>query len=232
MNTNLRFAAVLAAATLTVAGCGSSDDNQSVSPDVEAVPMPTVAEDDDAPPTAEAESAPMPTRETAPDEADETDEPDEPELPRSQRGNLIKEIGETAGAYNEHDGPESPWLEFQVTDIEVGGQCTSDYAEASQNGHFLIVSIAASTGSELSESLYGQEVWFDSYEFSVVGADGVTENDVEGNAYMCLASRDEMPRIGPGENATGMVALDVSAESGTLVFKPWFMDGAGWEWEF
>ncbi|NED94771.1 hypothetical protein G1H11_05545 [Phytoactinopolyspora alkaliphila] len=66
----------------------------------------------------------------------------------------------------------------------------------------------------------------------MIGPDGVTENDVVGSSYSCLSSRDEMPSVGPGENATGKVALDIAAESGIPVFQPWFMYDGGWEWKF
>ena len=40
-----------------------------------------------------------------------------PEGERSQRGNLIKEIGETAGIRETESA--NPWLQFQITGIEV-----------------------------------------------------------------------------------------------------------------
>jgi hypothetical protein len=228
--TTMRVTALLTAATLAVAGCSNNDD-ASVAPDVESVPAPTTEDDPVETTTVEADVETAPAATPDP-ELEDPAEPDTPEPPTSRRGNLIKELGETAGVYDLDEGPDSVWLEFKITDIETNGECTSDYADPPQNGHFLIVSITASTGSKLSDELYGSEVSFDSYDFSVIGPDGVTENDVDGNAYMCLAERDLIPSLGPGENATGKIVLDIASESGTLVFKPWFMYEGGWEWEF
>jgi hypothetical protein len=222
MITTRILGAVLASVALVLSACGS-DDGPSVTADVDSVP---IAEEEDEP-------ADEPTEEPEP----EAEEEPEPAANESQRGNLIKELDEVAWVGPlESNTIDDAWFQFKITDIEVGDKadCTEDsgYSEPPENGHFLFITIVASTSSDWPEDDWVDEVYFMDSNFSVVGSDGVTENDVEGSALWCLASKDTMPNLGPGENATGKVVLDIGSESGVLVFKPWFVDGAGWEWEF
>jgi hypothetical protein len=206
------------AALGVLVGCGGADTdaaapNTSVPADVSEVPVPT------------PERTPEPT-------------PAEPTGERSQRGNLIKKIGETAFNYDPDRGPEARWLEFKVTEIEVDGECTEEFAEPPENGHMLFVTIAASTSSEWPAFVTEAgltAVDFSSTDFTIIGADGVTEHDLATAAtYGCLPEGEQLPaQIGPGENVVGKVILDTANTTGILVYKPWYAGGSsGWEWQY
>lgn len=97
----------------------------------------------------------------------------------------------------------------------------------------MILTIAVSTATNWPEDMAGMAIDFIPHDFSVIGEDGVTENDVAGNAYSCLDDGDIVPDVGPGENAAGKLALDVNSETGVLVYRPLYvMLEGGWEWTF
>lgn len=179
--------------------------------------------------TADVEDVPT----TPPPEPEQPAPPTAPGTEISQRGNAIKEIGETAFAYE--TDPADPWLEFQVTDIEVDGQCTEEFAEPPENGHFLFVTISASTSSAWPAELQGLTVDFSAFDFSIIGKDGLTESSLDTIAtFGCLPESELLPidGIGPGENVTGKLILDTANPSGVLVFRPWFLGTGGWEWTY
>lgn len=165
--------------------------------------------------------------------ASPTPDDDATESPVSQRGNLIKEVGETAGLLDREGG--EPWMEFRITDIEVDGECTGPYPDPPENGHFVIVSLAISTGSQWPEDWDDFTIDISASDWSVIGPDGLTQSNLDTFAsYSCLAERDELPySIGRGENVVGKIVLDTSADTGILVYKPWYGGGVtGWEWEY
>lgn len=237
--------ALVSSLSLLLVGCGGeTSDGDSPSPTAEeAAQEPaegTAAVDDseDDSEDAEAESA-----EAAADEGDEGGESEElepseedptrdtSESERSPRGNLPKDLGQTASIAT--DGGEGDLLlEFRVTDITVDGECTGEYPQDPQNGKFLIVTLEAETYPELGEQEYVNSWDFNPYDFQIIGQDGTRENDSVGTAYSCLSESDALPMsIGPGQKVTGKVALDTAYESGYLVYVPGLLE-AGWEWQF
>jgi hypothetical protein len=200
--------------TLVIAGCGGGSDQP------EAVRSPSVAADVSEVPLPSKSPTPTPTAVTP-----------TPEL--SQRGNIVKAIGETAWASDYPDG-SNPWFEMQVTGIEVGAECTEDYAEPAENGQFMFVTIAVSTSSEWPAEMQGVPLEFNPNEFTIIGPDTLTEHDL-GTAptYGCLPQGELFPiaGFGPGENLTGTVVLDSANTTGVLVFQPWWA-ASGWEWAY
>ena len=178
--------------------------------------------------TADAEAIATPT--TTP-----TPEPTVSTPATSERGNVVKQIGETAWV-SMSATDLTPWVEFQVTGIEVGGECTSDYATPPTNGQFLFVSMSMSTATEWPPEMAGVELDFNPFDWSTVGADGLTENDLTGNGsiYGCLEEGSlENVTVGPGENVVGTVVLDSANPSGVLVYQPfWGGTPGGWEWTY
>ncbi len=210
----MKHVMAVAALVLALAGCGGSSGEGG-----DAAPTRTV--------TADAEAIATPT--TAPEP---TPEPTVSVPVTSERGNIVKAVGETAGVMDLVTG--NLWVEFQVTGIEVGGTCTADYVEPSENGQFLFVSLSMSTATEWPSDMQGVSLDFNPNEWSVIGADGLTENELATvSTYGCLAEGDLVPvTVGPGENVVGTVALDTANPSGVLVFKPWWGGGSGWEWTY
>lgn len=150
---------------------------------------------------------------------------------KSPRGNIIKAIGEAAGVTNE--AGETVWT-FVVTNIEVGFKCNSGIADPPKNGHYVAIHIESETTAALADDPYDTTVTFFASEFTVFDSDGKRENDSEGNAHWCVSSDMQMPGIiGPAEKAEGVVVLDTSHDTGTIVFQPGALGGAGgWEWEY
>ena len=217
------------------------------------VPGGSSGQDDDAQPQATVtvtETAPAP--EPTGQEADEQDEPaptspkvsDEPEDTEptqqaedgtgadglSSRGNIPKQIGEPATLTASSGGKA---LEFSVTGIEPNAQCTSSYAESPENEMFVRVDIEATTGTaeDMEELFYSDSTMFNPYDWKFVDSSGRTANDIGSMAtYMCLDTGQTLPTdIGPGENVSGSLILDVTDSSGTLIYEPVY-DSAGWEW--
>ena len=199
---------------LALTGCGgaggepAAEPSDAVTADVEAVESPT----------------PTPTE----------PEPTITQPPTSQRGNVIKQIGETA-YLTMSPTDMTPWLEFQVTDIAVAPECSGEFAEPPENGNFLIVSLNISTATTWPTDVEGIPLDFNPNDWSVVGEDGVTESALGTAAtYSCLDESELLPvsGIGPGENVVGKLVLDSKNATGVLVYKPWYAPGGGWEWTF
>ena len=148
----------------------------------------------------------------------------------TSRGNIPKQVGEEA-RLTASSGEQA--LEFTVTGIQPDFQCTSPYAEAPENESFVKVDITASTGSaqDLEELFYSESMMFNPFEWKFVDSSGRTANEIGTMAsYGCLDDSEGLPlEIGPGENVTGSLVLDVTGSSGTLIYKPVY-DSAGWEW--
>lgn len=157
------------------------------------------------------------------------------EAETSDRGLLVKEIGEVAGL---GDSPVEAMAEFTVDSIEVAGACTSEIAEEPENGYFVMVTITATVQPGFAEWFEAESGWaggmpFDTYSFGLIDADGVVVNapDTWG-ALSCLADADMMPdEVTDGKTATGTVVLDSPTPSGVVTFQPTGVEG-GWEWEF
>uniref|UniRef100_UPI000463099D hypothetical protein n=1 Tax=Arthrobacter sp. CAL618 TaxID=1055770 RepID=UPI000463099D len=67
------------------------------------------------------------------EEAEEAEEAEEPET--SDRGNLVKDVGEPAGIFNTNDRSTNV-IDFTVTSI-APAKCTEEYAQPPINGHYL-----------------------------------------------------------------------------------------------
>jgi hypothetical protein len=200
----------------------------SVDANIEAVQPPA--------PTTETDvtDARTPTPEPEPEPEPEPQPTEEPAGETSQRGNLIKQIDEVAGMYDLAKGPESLWLEFKITEIEVDGECTAEFADPPENEAFILVSLSISTATDWPADMRGLTVDFSPGDWSIVGPDGLTESAIDTFAsYLCIAESERLPDrgIGPGENVVGKLAFDSRNTSGVLIYRPWFTDG-GWEWEF
>ena len=166
------------------------------------------------------------------DLATDSSTPTATQAPRSDRGNLIKQVGEPAGN-RVAEGSDEWALKFTVTGIEVDPQCTAEYAVPAVNGHLVAISIEATTGPEpkFSEILYNG-VTFDANRWKAIASNGTTVNSITSNAtYSCLEQAESLPmHIGAAEKVTGKVILDVPDAAGTLVYSDY--GSTGWEWAY
>jgi hypothetical protein len=147
----------------------------------------------------------------------------------SERGNVIKQLGETGGFGPTQDNIA---VTFAVDKITVDAKCTAQYAQKSEHGHFVKVDLRAETKSTMPPNMgYGVS----GYEFTTVGEDGITEQTlVTGPAFSCLDESEQFPAtLNPGSKYRGSIVLDTKNPEGVLVFRPMFMGGAGgWEWAY
>ena len=240
------FAASLLGLTLALSGCtpDSSSDEPEPAPETVTVTQtapaaepfssaPSPEEQDESAGTGSRAAADSTDESSDAADDDETAKPDAPAADASgltERGNIPKQIGEEA-SLTASSGEKA--LSFKVTDIQPGFQCTSPYAEAPENESFVKVDITASTGSaeDLEELFFIDSMMFNPYDWKFVDSSGRTANDIGTVAsYMCLDTGESLPdEIGPGENVSGSLILDVTDTAGTLVYAPVY-DTEGWEW--
>lgn len=124
-------------------------------------------------------------------------------------------------------------MSFVVKSISVDSACTSPYAQAPQNGHFIAVAVDVETTPDLAKDI-NKFVWFGAQSWKLIADNGTTYNGSldSGPAYGCLNDSERLPsNIGPAEKVTGTLVLDVPVTSGTLVLEN-TGGGGGWEWVF
>ncbi|GAA2523934.1 MAG: hypothetical protein Q4C90_09310 [Kocuria sp.] len=153
--------------------------------------------------------------------------------PTSERGNLQKKFGESAGITVEgQNGESEPVIEFTVKSVDMDTQCTSPVAMPAENGHLVTVNVEAETGpaESFKEALYGQDFMFNPADWKFVDDKGKTANSVMTNpVFNCLDSKELIREMGPAERANGKIVLDLPSTKGTLIYGPSLLDGA-WEW--
>lgn len=148
---------------------------------------------------------------------------------KSIRGNIVKEVGQLAGM-TASDGSDTVIATFVVTQIQLDPPCTSSFASPSANGHYIGMSINAETTAALADETF-PTISFSEFGWQAFDTNGKRLNDPIGNAYSCLDSSQQMPPdIGPGQSVSGMIVLDVAAESGVLALL--MGANAGWEWNY
>lgn len=196
-----KFFVVASATALLLTGCGSAATPASA-PDVTPIASSSAA------PSSESPSAAAPST--------------------SDRGNLIKKVGQTAGMTNAN-GDQA--VSFVVKKINTGLKCTGEFAEKPDNGHLVGIQMDVQTFKELNDPDFpGADFITSTWNF--VSAKGTTFNGNlgSGSAFSCLKEADYLPmNIGPAEKATGWIVLDVPATAGTLIFES--DAGTGWEYE-
>ncbi len=236
------FAASLLGLTLALSGCTAQpSDEPEPAPETVTVTQTAPAEDqpsaeaspeaaEDSPAADGDDSAEASGQASEAADSDAAAKPATDASGLSERGNIPKQIGEEA-SLTASSGEKA--LSFEVTDIQSDFQCTSPYAEAPENESFVKIDITASTGSaeDMEELFYIDSMMFNPYDWKFVDSSGRTANDIGTVAsYMCLDTGESLPdEIGPGENVSGSLILDVTDSSGTLVYAPLF-DSEGWEW--
>lgn len=198
------------AAVVLLAGCTASPAAPASAP---ATTPPVVA-------------SPSPTD---PDTVEPSPTPTAPET--SERGNIPKKVGEEAGLY---DGNGELAVRFTVTKIEPGFKCNSGYADPPANGHFVGIWMEIQTTKAVGFDSDDSNVvpYFNPGDWQVIGRDGTTENDSEGNGYACPKDSIDLPsQLGPGKKVKGVVVLDTKYKHGHLALIQDFAE-TGWEWDF
>lgn len=234
------------AMTLSLAACASTPEPTVVTETVTAAAATDTATEEVVAVTSEAvaptSEEPEPTTEEPTEseaeatEADSADgEPNFGDPETSERGNLVKEIGQAAGI---GDPNGETTVAFTLTDVTADFECTTDpmMADPPANRHYVAFEWDVETGSTeaMTEAFYDPLFTLSEWDMSVLDANGKRLNDVSGNALWCLESADSLPtEIGPKQTASGLIVLDLEVTSGILVISgsSWGVDG-GWEWAF
>lgn len=186
---------------------------------------------DGAPPepagTRTTESTEEVTAEKTPTEA-ETPTPEAPAT--SDRGFLVKQVGELGGLTDEITGDWT--VDFTVSNITVDFQCTNGFAEAPKNGHFVALEMQINTHPAWDSALYG-DFMMNPYDFQVFDANNMRVNDPIGSSYMCLDASQQVPnQIGPSQSVAGVMVFDVPTPTGVIAYSPTIYGAGGWEWAY
>ncbi len=138
---------------------------------------------------------------------------------------MIKKVGDQASVVGD-DGVT--YVRFRVNRIVKNYKCRGEFAEKSKNGRYVGIWMEFWT----DKAVGGDEVYsVDPWAWSVVGPDGVTENDSEGNASDCPRDADALPSFIDGaKHVKGVVVVDTKYSTGSLVYV--YGDLAGWKYAF
>lgn len=167
--------------------------------------------------------------EEEPDEVPTT-EPPAAAPAESARGFLVKQVGELGGLTDEITGEWT--VDFTVTNVTVDFQCTSEFAEAPKNGHFVALEIQINTHPAWDSALYG-DFMMNPYDFQAFDASNMRVNDPVGSSYMCLDASQQVPnQIGPSQSVTGVMVFDVPTPTGVIAYNPPLYSPGGWEWAY
>ncbi|GAA0193325.1 DUF4352 domain-containing protein [Glutamicibacter creatinolyticus] len=196
--------ASLCIALLTVSGCASSSESST--------PSETPVDFELNKSSEESRATPTPS----------------PSPSKNIRGNLEKDLGETAG-FLSYSGDTT--AVFQIKDFVRNVKCTEPYSEKPENGELVALKISAKTEPSLAEDINGS-ITFDPIMWKYIDSDGKTFNGDLGtiSTYSCWAEKKIISnQIGPGEKVEGWVLLDVPASDGLLVYT---LDTvSGWEYD-
>lgn len=225
---------------LALLGTGCTGGNATDSPAAETSPhtppSPSASAGGSESPTPTTSPSAAPPATTAPEEEEPTGPPagqpptDAPSL--SPRGNVVKQIGEDAGII---DGNGERLVNFVVNSISTNVVCTEESVQPAENGLFVAVDVSVQTSPAMAEP----DALISTFDmspsmFSAISPRGISSNADPGTfaSFTCLDDSALLPSsIGPGENAEGIVLLDLEYPSGVLVFED-FHTGGSWEWKY
>lgn len=147
----------------------------------------------------------------------------------SPRGALVKKPGELAGLTTP-DGESL--IEFTISDISTEVTCTEPDPTAPENGSLVALEAELEVFPGADDQYVDGEI-LNGGRFRFIGEDGETfSGDLSTLAtYSCIPIADLLKTdIGEGEKSSGVILLDVPAESGVLLLEE-PMSGNKWEWE-
>ncbi|WP_323959182.1 hypothetical protein GC088_11655 [Arthrobacter sp. JZ12] len=126
-------------------------------------------------------------------------------------------------------------VNFVVNSISTNVQCTTELAVPAENGLFVAVDVSVQTSPAMAEP----DALISSFDMSSSWFRAISPEGISSNAspdtfasLVCLDDAALLPSsIGPGENARGVVLLDVQHPAGILIFED-FYTGSAWEWTY
>ncbi|NLU64988.1 hypothetical protein HCA61_22385 [Rhodococcus sp. HNM0563] len=200
MKTAFRFAALGLAAIGALTACGS-----------EAAPNPSIPSLDT--PTADATT-------TAPSTP-----------PKSPRGGFLKELGQPGGIGCSPDTGVCD-ISFAITSLELADSCTGSIGQTvmPEKGKFLMVDMSVATAQEPLDDLSTYPGIFNEHEWRALDSAGITHAGLNSSpAFMCFLNSTPQS-FSPASQYQFTFALEVPANTSTLIYAPFITDGETWEW--
>ncbi|WP_284977606.1 hypothetical protein [Arthrobacter sp. fls2-241-R2A-200] len=149
---------------------------------------------------------------------------------KSSRGNILMKVGDPGTVTDTIT--KKATVNFTVNSI-APVTCTEQYASAPKNGHLYAVDLSIKTTPELAQSSFPKYI-LTAGSFKFIAANGTTFNGQLFTTAVigCIPSAEQLPAdgLGPGENATGKVLVDLPDTKGVLVMSQSF--GPGFEYNF
>lgn len=149
----------------------------------------------------------------------------------NERGNLPKKVGDQAVIV---DGNGNEAVRLTVTKIQTHFKCTSSGAEKSKHGQFVAIWMDVQTTKAVDFNSDDSAVvpYFNTDDWQVIGLDGTTENDSDGNSDYCAKDSETLPtQIEGAKHYKGVVVVDTKYKHGHLALIQDYSD-SGWEWDF
>lgn len=184
------------------------------------------------PAPAETGGSSAPTEPTsAPTKLPEDLEEEVKELGLNERGNVTVSTEEPAEFKDLESG--TVYASIAAKRVETDFACAAPDAPESINGQYVAIEFDVDAAKAFAESGF-PTLNFSVHEFRVWDADGDIVVDPVGNAEACISAGERVRTpLEPGDDADGLVILDVPKGSGSAAFVPGGFEGAyGWEWSW
>ncbi|GAB2613802.1 hypothetical protein [Pseudactinotalea suaedae] len=223
---NHRTGAAAAGALILALLAGCSSGGQDPEPAMTTVDEPPAAVEESTTDVAsdELETTEGPTPATEAEDVDEG-ERDYGDPVETERGNLLKTIGQWAGMATQ-EGEQT--VDFRVVDIVTDYGCPNDPDAEPANDQFVALEFEIETFAALGDG----EFWMHAGDFRAWTETGQRVNDSLGNAIGCATSAEYLPSIiGPAELVSGLIVLDLPADAAAVGFSDPALSSGGWEWE-
>jgi hypothetical protein len=153
------------------------------------------------------------------------------ELELNDHGNEKVEVGEVAQFVDLASDDE--FATMTATNVQTNFECTASEAMKSINGQYVALSFDVDAREKMNDSGF-TELYFSVHDFRAWDSDGENVIDAVGNAESCIAADERIQTpILPGDNAKGLVILDVPEGSGSASYTLGGFEGTyGWEWSW
>lgn len=151
-------------------------------------------------------------------------------LDLNKHGNIVEDVGERS-SFTSLKGTN--FVGFKAKKLVSDFECPVPDADQAVNGQYVALHFSVNAHRELRQSGW-TDFTMSNREFTVWGPDGERVSDPVGNSAGCVADSKLLPSpIAPGDDAAGLIILDVPEGSGAASFRMGGFEGSyGWEWQW
>ncbi|MGP9781842.1 hypothetical protein ACT3UQ_05205 [Glutamicibacter sp. AOP12-B1-11] len=143
-----------------------------------------------------------------------------PSSTRSDRGNLVKEMGQASSWLN---AAKEPTVNFRVDWIKANATCNDDYFPEPAKGMKRIeVHLTVETTKALADGEYSPTITFSPFLWKYIDANGQTYGGdiMAADGIRCESKPNPLPdEFGPAEKGKGWIMMDVPDLEGTLIYN-------------